>query len=157
MPRPGGPMNIEREPVMKENLADAAYGTARRALPPLRIVVELYDMALTAVAHARAERSKGHIQAEFQALLSATRTLQGLDACLDMDDGRAAPIARVLRGYYRHILTQLHAAKRSEAEAAVARYASVYRQLLAMRETWAELAGVPSLRHPARQALPSSK
>lgn len=143
--------------MMKESLAVAAYGTARRALPPLRIVVELYDMTLMAVAHARSERSKGHIQAEFQALLSASRTLQGLDACLDMGDSQALPVAKVLRGYYRHILTQLHGAKRAKSEAAIERYASVYRQILTMRETWAELAGVPSLRDPARQALPSSE
>ena len=140
---------------MTENPVVAADGTTRRALPPLRIIVELYDTTLTAVAHARSERCKGHIQAEFQALMSASRTLQGLDACLDMEDSRAVPVAMVLRGYYRQTLTQLHAAKRAEPKEAVERYKSVYRQLLRMRETWAELAGVPSFIGSAWQALPS--
>ena len=141
----------------KADLAVAAYGTARRTLPPLQVVVELYDLARISVAHAVVERRKGNHEAEFEAMSKAARILQGLGACVAPGDRRARPVCGTLRAYYRQTLMQLHTAKRTGGEAGLKRYASVYRQILTMRETWAELAGVAHLQDRAGQSLPSAK
>ncbi len=123
----------------------AAYGTARRAQSPLKLVVELYDVALTSVARAKMERMLENSEREFQAMRQAVRIFEELNACLNMSDTRARPVSEELRRYYQRTLRQLHAAKRTRGEAAVEGYASVHRQILAMREAWAELAGVHPL------------
>ena len=134
--------------------AAAAYGAARRTLSPLHVVVEFYDAALTAVAHAGRAKSMSDPEREFQALTEAARILQALDSCLARKDLQAKPMAETLHAYYRSVIAQLHAAKMTRGPAGLARYASVHRQLLTMREAWAELAGVRSLTVPPRQDLP---
>ncbi|MCA8909222.1 MAG: flagellar protein FliS [Rhodospirillaceae bacterium] len=136
--------------------AAAAYGTARRTLSPLQIVVELYDRALTAVAHARAARDHGTPEPEFQALTAAVRILRGLDGCLLRSDSRAPAVSATLHDYYDRVVAQLYAAQRTRGAAGTARYASVHTQISTMREAWAELAGVPSLKVPPRQDLPGA-
>ena len=123
------------------SIAVAAYATARRTRPPLWVVVELYDIALTSVAHARDGRAKGNFEKEFEALSKAAEILQGLDLCLSRTDTRADALAKTLHAYYQRTLMQLHAAKRAKGDAAIETYSSVYRQILTMRETWAKLAG----------------
>ena len=149
----------------KASVVTAAYATARRTLPPLRIIVELYDMVLTSVAHARAERGKGNFEREFEALSRAAEVLQGLDLCLSTTDERAGPLNKTLHAYYRRTLAQLHAAKRARGDAAVEKYASVHRQVVSMREAWAKLAGCSQTdglnsaalaAYPARNACPRS-
>ena len=137
-------------------IAAAAYGTGRRTQSPLRIVVELFDMALTRVAHAKAERESGDREKEFAALSAAVRLLCGLDACLDRTDAQAAPVARSLHAYYQRTVAQLHAAMRTRGSDGIERYASVHRQILSMREAWARLAGAPSLRIACRHELPGN-
>ena len=136
----------------KASVATAAYATARRTLPPLRIIIELYDMVLTSVAHARTERGKGNFEREFEAVSRAAGILQGLDLCLSADE-RAGPLTKTLHAYYRRTLAQLHAAKRARGDAAVEKYASVQRQVVSMREAWAKLAGCSRTDGPNSAAL----
>ena len=135
------------------NAATAAYASARRTLPPLRIVVELYDMVLTSVAHARAERQRGSFEREFEALSRAAGILQGLDLCLGSNDARTGAVTATLHAYYRRTLAQLHAAKRARGDAADAQYASVHRQVVSMREAWAKLAGCSQADGPEPAAV----
>lgn len=141
----------------KADLAVAAYGTARRTLPPLNLVVELYDLARISVAHAVVERRKGDHEMEFMAMSKAAQILQGLGACIGPADKRTRAVTGTLRAYYRQTLMQLHAAKRARGDDGPKRYASVYRQILTMRETWAELAGIARLQDSAGQSLPSAR
>lgn len=141
----------------KADLAVAAYGTARRTLPPLHVVVELYDLARISVAHAVVERRKGDHEREFLAMSKAAQILQGLGACVGPADKRTRAVTGTLRAYYRQTLLQLHAAKRAGGHDGLKRYASVCRQILTMRETWAELAGMPALEDRDGQSLPGAR
>lgn len=122
-----------------------AYGAARRTQTPLRIIVELYDSVLCAVAHAKAACLQNDFEAEFNAISSATRILQSLDGVLNQTDPKAKPITEILHDYYKTTIVQLHRAKRAKSPESELRYASVQRQVLAMREAFAAIAGVPSL------------
>ena len=135
----------------------AAYGHARQTLSPLRIIVELYDAALTAVAHARHAKGSGDSEKEFRSLTKAAQILQGLDGCLKKTDRRAKPMADTLHSFYRQTLIQLHAAKRMRGKGGIAQYTSVHRQILTMREAWADLAAMPSLTIKPRQDLPGAR
>lgn len=125
--------------------AIAAYGQARRRQPPLKMVVEVYDMLLTLVIRARSARIDGGRLTEVHTLSLAGRVLAALDGCLDRQDPRARSLTRTLSAYYKGVLVQVHTAARSQGEAALERYTSVYRQLLVMRNAWASVAGVAPL------------
>ncbi len=125
--------------------AIAAYGQARRRQPPLKMVVEVYDMLLTLVTRARAARIDGGRFTEVHTLSLAGRVLAALDGCLDRQDPRVQSLTNALSAYYRGVLIQVHAAARGTGESALQRYASVYRQILVMRNAWASVAGMAPL------------
>lgn len=122
-----------------------AYGAARRTQTPLRVIVELYDAMLCAVAHAKQAKLEGSPENEFRAVERATQVLLGLDGVLNHDDPRARPLAETLHAYYKTTLVQVHRARAAKSPDAELRYASVQRQILTMREAFAAVAGVPSL------------
>ncbi len=128
-----------------------AYGAARRAQTPLRVIVELYDATLCAVAHAKAACLEDDFEREFKAVERASGILQGLDGALNQTDPKAKPIAEVLRAYYKTTIVQLHRAKQAKSPDSELRYGSVQRQVLAMREAFAAIAGVPSLLPQGRE------
>lgn len=121
-----------------------AYGAARRTQTPLRVIVELYDLMLCSVAHAKAAKLEARPEDEFNAVLHVTKIIEGLDSAIN-DEPKAKPIADTLHVYYKTTLTQLHRAKQAKSPDAELRYGSVQRQILAMREAFANIAGVPSL------------
>ncbi|SDH22350.1 flagellar export chaperone FliS [Roseospirillum parvum] len=130
--------------------AHNAYRAARRAQSPLRVVVDLYDQTLTSVARAKAARLAGDPEGEFTHMSRAVHILSRLDGCVDATSPRTAEIGGLLRRFYGDGQAQLHYAKRCrDHDTAVARYASVHRQVLAMRDGWAEIANVPPLGRPA--------
>lgn len=122
-----------------------AYGAARRNQAPLCVIVELYDAMLCAVAHAKQAKLEGHPENEFKALERTTQVLLGLDGVLNRDDPRATSLSDTLHEYYKTTLVQVHRARAAKSPDAELRYASVQRQILAMREAFASVAGVPSL------------
>ena len=125
-------------------LGAKAYGAARRTQTPLRIVVELYDAMLCSVAHAKQAKLEGEPEAEFNAVVKASRIIQSLDGVLN-EEPKAKSLADTLHAYYKTTMTQLHRAKQAKSPEAEMRYGSVQRQILAMREAFAAIAGVPSL------------
>ena len=125
-------------------LGAQAYGAARRTQTPLRVIVELYDAMLCAVAHAKAAKLEGNPEIEFNAVVKASKIIQSLDSVLN-DEPRAQPVVEPLHTYYKTTMTQLHRAKQAKSPDAEIRYGSVQRQILAMREAFAAVAGVPSL------------
>ncbi len=122
-----------------------AYGAARRAQTPLRVIVELYDSVLCSVAHAKAACLEDNFENELTAVVRAANILQGLDGALNQQDAKAKPVADVLHAYYKTTIVQLHRAKQAKSPDSELRYSSVQRQVLAMREAFAAIAGVPSL------------
>jgi len=125
--------------------AMAAYGQARRAQSPVVRVVEVFDGALANVARAKAARAAGRRDEEFNAMALAARLLQEMEGCLDTQDDRVRAMSTMLSGFYRRTIMQLHGAVRGKGEGALARYASIYRQLVSMRNAWAQIAGVSQL------------
>jgi flagellar secretion chaperone FliS len=139
---------------MDKNILEAgvrAYGAARRAQTPLRVVVELYDSVLCSVAHAKIACLENDLEAEFNAVVRASGIMQALDGALNQSDPKAKAIADVLHGYYKTTIVQLHRAKQAKTPESELRYSSVQRQVLAMREAFAAIAGVPSLLPQARE------
>lgn len=126
-------------------LAAHAYGVARRNQTPLRVIVELYDAMLCAVAHAKQAKLEGRPESEFKALERATQVLLGLDGTLNRDEPRTQALVETLHEYYKTTLVQVHRARAAKSPDAELRYASVQRQILTMREAFASVAGVPSL------------
>jgi len=122
-----------------------AYGAARRTQTPVRIVVELFDAVLCAVAKAKAARLMKNYEDEFNAVCRANQILAGLDSVVDENQPKVKPIAEILHNYYALTVEQLHRAKQTKGEEGESRYGSVHRQILTMREAWAWIAGVPSL------------
>lgn len=125
-------------------LGAKAYGAARRTQTPLRVIVELYDAMLCSVAHAKQAKLEGKPESEFNAVERVSKIIQSLDSALN-DEPRAKPIADTLHDYYKTTMTQLHRAKQAKSPESETRYGSVQRQILAMREAFAAVAGVPSL------------
>lgn len=122
-----------------------AYGAARRTQAPLRVIVELYDAMLCAVARAKQAKLETQPEAEFNAVNRVTQILLGLDGVLNRDDPRCGSLAETLHDYYKTTITQVHRARAARSPDAELRYASVQRQVLAMREAFAAIAGMPSL------------
>lgn len=121
-----------------------AYRAARRTQTPLRVIVELYDAMLCSVAHAKAAKLEGRPETEVHAVERVTKIIQSLDSVLN-EEPRAKPVVEPLHAYYKTTMTQLHRAKQAKSPEAETRYGSVQRQILAMREAFAAVAGVPSL------------
>lgn len=125
-------------------LGAKAYGAARRTQSPLRVIVELYDAILCAISHAKAASLEGKPEAEFHAVEKASRILQTLDGVLN-EDPKAQPVTDTLHEYYKTTIVQLHRAAQSKSPDSELRYGSVHRQVLKMRESFASIAGVPSI------------
>ncbi|MBN2751824.1 MAG: flagellar protein FliS [Rhodospirillaceae bacterium] len=123
----------------------AAYGAARRTQAPLCVIVDLYDSILCSVAHAKASCLQKDFEGEFHAVDRASRILQSLDGVLRQNDPKAKPVSEILHDYYKTTIVQLHRAKQAKSPDSELRYGSVQRQVLAMREAFAAIAGVPSL------------
>jgi len=131
--------------------AMAAYGQARRTKPPITLVVDVYDSILTLVARAKAARHQNKRDQEFSSMSLATRMLAAMEGCLNHRDDRTRALSGTLSGYYKQTIMQLHAAAQTRGAGGVDRYASVYRQIVSMRDAWAVVAGVPPLSVPALQ------
>jgi len=134
--------------------ASKAYGAARQAQVPVRVMVELYDLIFCSISHAKAASLSNDIEAEFNAICKASRVLETLDGILDDQNARTKSIAETLHTFYKTTVIQLHRAKQAKSPESDLRYCSVQRQVLSMRDAWAVVAGVPSLTatHPAKAA-----
>ncbi|CCG06954.1 flagellar export chaperone FliS [Pararhodospirillum photometricum] len=139
------------------NVAKAlqAYGVARRAQPPLKVLVEVYDAVLTQVARAKVARVENRREDEFKCLSKATNILTEMDANLNRRDPDALAMTETLSRYYQTVIVQAHTAFRTKGDAGLDRYSSVHRQVLVMRDAWANLAGEPPLtaQEPHQEAV----
>lgn len=128
----------------RSRYAISAYNTALRTLPPLQVVVMLYDGALARMAGAAAAARCGDFEVQFKEAMRAAQILNGLNLCLNMKDG--GKVARSLREMYEALCRALLSSvgRKPAAE----NFDRLGAALRATRDAWAEVAGVgaPALR-----------
>jgi flagellar protein FliS len=120
--------------------AISAYQAAQRTLPPLKVVVMLYDGILVRIARAGDSARKGDYQKQFEYVMSAARIIDGLNRHLDME--RGGEVAANLRDTYEAVARCLFRSVGKETAAeACDRLVVAVREL---RDAWAEIAGMSS-------------
>lgn len=104
-------------------------------------VVKLYDTIMMHINKAAAAADAGDYQAQFAEVMSATRIIDGLNRCLDMEKG--GKTAQSLRDMYEAVSRALlrSVGKVSGAEACQRLVGAVGET----RDAWATIAGVPLL------------
>jgi len=117
--------------------AISAYQAAQLTIPPLKVVVMLYDGILIRIARAAESARQGDFQKQFEAVMSAARIIDGLNRHLDMEKG--GQVAKGLRETYEATARALFRSVGKETGAeACDRLLVAVREL---RDAWAEIAG----------------
>ena len=128
--------------------AISAYQAAQRTLPPLKIVVMLYDGILIRIARAADAARKGDYQKQFESVMSAARIIDGLNRHLDME--RGGQVAINLRETYEAVARCLFRSVGKETAAeACDRLVVAVREL---RDAWAEIAGMSATPEQQQEA-----
>jgi flagellar protein FliS len=116
----------------------SAYHNAQQTLPPLKMVVMLYDGILIRIQRAADSARKGDHQKQFHYVMGAARIIDGLNRHLDMDSG--GQVAINLRETYEAVARCLFRSVGKETAAeACDRLVVAVREL---RDAWAEIAGM---------------
>jgi flagellar protein FliS len=116
-----------------------AYHSAQLTTPPLTAVVMLYDGIMVRIAAAGEAARKGDYDRQFKMVMSAARIIDGLNRCLDMEQGGSVAIS--LREMYESVARALFRSVGRESGGEVAdRLVSAVRMT---RDAWAEVAGLP--------------
>ncbi|MDR3440805.1 flagellar export chaperone FliS [Telmatospirillum sp.] len=136
--------------------AITAYEAAQRTVPPLKMVVMLYDGILVRIARAADAARQGDYQKQFEAVMSAARIIDGLNRHLDME--RGGKVAIGLRETYEAVARALFRSVGKETGAeACDRLVAAVREL---RDAWAEIAGnetLPASTEEQPQRMPTSE
>ena len=118
--------------------AMSAYRSAAAQVHPLVAVVRLFDVALRSIREAIVAHRDRNFEASFRSINKASQVLRGLYSNVT-DSGE---VSAALRHAYLSSLLALNAAYgKKDAES---RYHSVAIGLLNLRNSWAEIAGMPS-------------
>ena len=124
--------------------AISAYQAAQRTLPPLKVVVMLYDGILVRIGRAAEYARKGDYQKQFENVMSAARIIDGLNRHLDMERGGAVAVG--LRDTYEAVARALfRSVGKDSAAEACDRLVVAVREL---RDAWAEIAGMADTSDP---------
>ena len=116
------------------------------AEPPVPVasaeaVVQLYDTVLGHVAKAAAAARAGDFQTQFNEVMSASRILDGLNRCLDMEAG--GQVALSLRDMYESVSRALlRSVGKDSAGEACDKLIGAVRET---RNAWAANVGLPQL------------
>ena len=131
--------------------AISAYQAAILTTPPLQGVVMLYDGVLRAIAAAQAAATRMDYEAQFNEVMKAARILNGLNACLDLEQG--GQVAHGLREMYQALVKALlSSVGRPTGAEALRRLADA---VTLTRDAWAEIAGM-SPRKAASETAPET-
>lgn len=104
-------------------------------------VVQLYDTILLHVGRAAEAARKSDFQAQFDEVMNATRIVDGLNRCLDMEEG--GKVAINLRDMYESVnRALLRSVGKPSAEEACEKLIAAVRDT---RNAWAEICGLPPL------------
>ena len=126
--------------------AASAYGkTQQHTASDMVALVELYDRILITLKKAAVARREGRYEDENNAVNLIIRAFTGLKARLNFKQGGS--VAVTLENYYDRLIQQLRLKHKSADRQAF--YESMDRQVLVMRDAWAQLAGRPKLQRGA--------
>ena len=118
--------------------AISAYQAAILTTPPLQGVVLLYDGVLRAIGNATTAAERKDFETQFNEVMKAARILNGLNACLDIDQG--GQVAQNLREMYQALVKALlSSVGRPTGARALRRLAEA---VTLTRDAWAEIAGM---------------
>lgn len=115
--------------------AMSAYGQAVETIPASKQIVMLYDGILRQIANARSAIGDRRINDRFMAVQKATLILEGLQGCLDHDQG--GEIAPQLDQLYTHYIFRLQAINIENNPAICDELTA---QIGELRDSWATLA-----------------
>jgi flagellar protein FliS len=117
-----------------------AYRTAILTTPPRHAVVMLYDGIMVRTRRAAEAARAGDYETQFNEVLSAAKIIDGLNRCLDMEQG--GQVAVSLRAMYEAVSKALlrSTGKRNGAEI----LDGLVEAVRLTRDAWAEIAGVPA-------------
>lgn len=119
----------------------AAYETAQRTVPQIQAVVMLYDGMIRRIRGAALAAREGDLKRQIEETMQAIRIIEGLNRSLDMEKG--GKVAAGLRDTYWSTGAALsRCIGRPEAAASCDKLAQAMGLL---RDSWAEIAGVPLL------------
>lgn len=104
-------------------------------------VVKLYDLILGHIEQAAVAARNGDFQGQFDQVMSATRIIDGLNRCLDMESG--GQVARNMRDMYESVSRALmRSVGKPTGEEACNKLVAALRET---RNAWAEISGMPLL------------
>ena len=130
--------------------AISAYQAAQRTMPPLRVVVMLYDGILIRITKAAQHARDGEYQKQFECVMSAARIIDGLNRHLDMEKG--GDVAVRLRETYEAVARALFRSVGKQNAAEVCdRLVLAVREL---RDAWAEIASYEGANPPVDRLKP---
>ena len=112
-----------------------AYGQAVETIPPAKQIVMLYDGVLRQITNARSAIGDRRINDRFTAVQKASLILEGLQGCLDHENG--GEIAPQLDRLYTHFIFRLQAIN-IEDDPVICD--ELLGQIGELRESWATLA-----------------
>lgn len=121
-----------------------AYGQAVETIPPAKQIVMLYDGVLRQIANARNAIGDRRISDRYTAVQKATLILEGLQGCLDHEQG--GEIAPQLDRLYSHYIFRLQAINMEDDPTICDELTAQIREL---RESWAVLASPGSTPAPS--------
>lgn len=127
--------------------AISAYQSAILTTPPLQRVVMLYDGILRAIASARTAAERRDYEAQFNDVMKAARIINGLNSCLDMEQG--GQVAQNLRDMYQSLVTALlSSVGRPTGAEALRRLSDA---VMLTRDAWVEIAGPSVAEAPGQE------
>ncbi|MDY0240611.1 MAG: flagellar export chaperone FliS [Rhodospirillaceae bacterium] len=120
----------------------SAYETAQRTVPQIQAVVMLYDGMIRRIRGAALAAREGDLKLQIEETMHAIRIIEGLNRSLDMEKG--GKVAEGLRDtYWSTGATLSRCIGSPDAAAACDKLAEA---MSVLRDSWAEIAGVPLIR-----------
>lgn len=127
---------------MNSHYALSAYRNANQTLPPLQVVVLLYNEVLVCLRSAAEAAEVGDYGAQFDLVCRAIEILRGLLATLDLERGGA--LAERLRDVYEsNMLALMGTVAKPNAPDCLRRIGDGLREL---RDAWRDVANQPVAR-----------
>lgn len=108
-----------------------AYASANQTVAKTQQIIMLYDGTIRLLQQVKEAIAEKRIEDRYHLLIKASSIIQGLQACLDFENGKE--IANVLYSFYSTIDTKLFAIHRSNSPEACD---EIIQDLKQMRDAW---------------------
>lgn len=131
----------------KKPYSIAAYESAQLTTPPLQAVVMLYDGLIRRLRGTAQAAREGDLQRQIEELMHAIRIIDGLNRSLDMEKGGKVAVG-LSDTYWSVSGVLLKSIGKPEAGEACDKLVEA---MSVLRDSWAEIAGVPLLSDSGRK------